>query len=415
MKRGAVRSYRILYSYVAKQFLLSFIVAFAFFFFIFFINQVLLYAQRILIKQVPFKSMITLVLLSMPQIFLYTIPFSTLSASSMVIGDFSANNEIIALRSAGISLWKMFKMIAAISLVLVALTYSIADFLIPYTNVRFKKLYTSLLQEIPTLEVKSYAINTIGDITVVTGEVKDGLISDLVVFDSSNSDESEIIRAKQGTLELIDLSLFIYRLNLYDVQLLSNSRTSLNEYTYATAESMTYYLDFSSQLNQINDLSPSKMNSKELIAKIDERLEDLERINTQREKKITELEMSLEEAEGSDTISDLSEQIEMLKNQKPINFYLQYYRAELHKKMALSLSCLILAFISFPLSFLKIKHGRLFGFGLSLLVAALYWALLFVAQSQIIRYAFHPGFLIWAPNALIVGTTLCILLFMRRL
>jgi lipopolysaccharide export system permease protein len=415
MKRATHGSYQVLYRYISKEFILSFLVAFAFFFFIFFINQILLYAQKILIKQVPIQSMLTLVALSMPQILLYTIPFSTLSASSMVIGDLSANNEIIALRAGGISLAKMFKSILFIALFLVMVTYSIADFLIPYTNIKFKQLYSTLLQEIPTLEVESYAINTIGDISVITGEVNDGLIHNLIVFDTSNSDEKQIIKASEGTLQLVDISAFIYRLDLYNVQLLTNSKTSTQQFSYANGKKMTYYLDFSSELHQINDLTPSKMNSKELMVQINKRLEDLRKVQVQREEKIQELEEEILKLSSETEIQNLTKEINRIQENQPINFYLQYYRAELHKKLALSLSCLILALISFPISFLKIKHGRLFGFGLSLLVAALYWALLFVAQSQIIRYPFHPAFLIWAPNMIIAIVTLLLFTFMRRL
>jgi len=42
------------YRHVGREYLLSFVVAFMFFFFIFFINQILLIAQRILLKNVDF-------------------------------------------------------------------------------------------------------------------------------------------------------------------------------------------------------------------------------------------------------------------------------------------------------------------------------------------------------------------------
>ncbi|MEA4860835.1 MAG: LptF/LptG family permease, partial [Sphaerochaeta sp.] len=107
--------FRLVYSHVGREYLLSFVVAFFFFFFIFFINQILLIAQRILLKQVDYFSVLQLVLLSIPQFLLYTFPFSSLTASSMVIGDLSGNNEILAIRSSGISLKHVFFPIIIIS------------------------------------------------------------------------------------------------------------------------------------------------------------------------------------------------------------------------------------------------------------------------------------------------------------
>ena len=48
-KRGG---YGKLYGYVGKEYFLSFLVAFVFFFFIFFVNQILVLAQKILLKNV---------------------------------------------------------------------------------------------------------------------------------------------------------------------------------------------------------------------------------------------------------------------------------------------------------------------------------------------------------------------------
>ncbi|NCB00708.1 MAG: YjgP/YjgQ family permease [Spirochaetia bacterium] len=422
MNRGTKGSYSVLYRYVAKEFVISFIVAFFFFFFIFFINQILLYAQRILIKNVPISQMLLLVALSMPQILLYTIPFSTLSAASMVIGDLSANNETLALRAAGISLLKMFRSIIIGAMLLSLTTFIIADFLIPYSNVKFKILYSNLLRELPSMEIEPYSINTIGDISVATGEVEDGIMNSVLIFDQSNKDDKQIISATRGEITLIDIASFIYRLDLFDVIFLTNKGSNADEYSYATSEKMTYYLNFSSEMGQITDMSPSKMTSKELLKLIKVReiehekmkrtLSDKKNILIKERSELIELQGDTEK-EGN--IEELTSQIERIEKNKPIDFYLQYYRAEYHKKLALSISSLILALIAFPLSFMKIKNGRLFGFGLSLLVAALYWAMLFIGQSQIIRIAIHPLFLMWAPNAIILTITLILLLKMRRL
>lgn len=368
--------------------------------------------------------MLLLVSLSMPQIMLYTIPFSTLSAASMVIGDLSANNETLALRAAGISLFKMFRAIIVGAILLSFVTYLIADFLIPYSNVRFKTLYSTLLRDLPTMEIDPYSINTIGDVSIVTGEVKDGVMYSILLFDQSNKKENQIISATRGEITLVDISTFTYRLDLYDVLFLTNDSSDKKVYSYASGDTMTYYLSFSSQMGQITDMSPSKMTSKELLNRIALREVEFKKVrltletrknNLIDEKNLLTLTPDKKEEETLHKIEKLEKEIERIDKEKPIDFYLQYYRAEFHKKIALSMSSLILALVAFPLSFLKIKHGRLFGFGLSLFVAALYWAMLFIGQSQIIRVAIHPLFFMWAPNAIILFVTLALLFRTRRL
>ena len=60
-------NYWLLYRYVGREYIFSFIVAFMFFFFIFFVNQILVLAQKILLKNVNVTDVIMLVIFSIPQ------------------------------------------------------------------------------------------------------------------------------------------------------------------------------------------------------------------------------------------------------------------------------------------------------------------------------------------------------------
>ncbi|MDD4219800.1 MAG: LptF/LptG family permease [Sphaerochaetaceae bacterium] len=415
-----ISTFTILRGYVLREFLLSLLVAFLFFFFIFFINQLLLFAQKILLKNVNLWSVLQLVALSVPQILLYTIPFSTLSAASMVIGDLSARNEILALRTVGISLRRMFEIIAFMALLLAFLTFFVADVMLPWSHQRFKVLYAELLRDLPTMEIESYAVNQIGDIILVTGEVKGTVIKTLVLIDTA---ESQVITASEGEVTLIDLNSFLYRLDVSNPVILKAESSSVESFTLADAEKMTYYLDFSNQIARFSDVTPSQLSTRDLLASIAVRKQDLEQskstkisamrtLQEQRAQLLREL-----PADNSlvQQILDVEREIASLEKKKDQNFYLQYYWAELHKKIALSASCFILVFITFPLSFLRLKHGRLFGFGLSLLVASSYWFLLFFAQTKILDVTINPGYLIWAPNLIIALAATLLLLAKRRL
>lgn len=414
MERRSVSTFGILRTYVVREFLLSLLVTFLFFFFIFFINQLLLFAQRILLKNVDVGKVLVLVGLSIPQILLYTIPFSTLSAAAMTIGDLNARNELLAFRASGISLRRMFEPIAVIALILAVGTFFVADALLPYSHQKFKTLYAELLRDLPTIEIESYAVNRIGDIVLVTGEVQDEKIGSLLLFDTAQRTANQVVSATGGTVTLVDFDSFIYRLDLEQPVVLETTGDSLENFTLANADRMTYYLDFSDQVSRFTDITPSQLSTRDLMAAIAIRKADLAQDSLEKERTLkrlrNELADSIREAtldgstfspEDIKRIAPLEQQIERLEQEVGINFYLQYYRAELHKKIALSVSCFILVFVTFPLSFLKIKHGRLFGFGLSLVIASAYWFLLFFAQTQILDVSFNPGFLIWAPNIVV--------------
>ena len=173
--------------------MLSFVVAFMFFFFIFFINQILLIAQRILLKNVDFLAVFQLIILSIPQFLLYTFPFSSLTASSMVIGDLSSSNEILAMRASGISMRRIFIPIIALSLVFSFATFLTADKALPWSTRQYKVLYTDLMRDLPTLELSSNTTNTIGNRVMVNKEVSGSTVHDIILFDLPKKGNSQVL------------------------------------------------------------------------------------------------------------------------------------------------------------------------------------------------------------------------------
>jgi len=408
----------LVYRHVGREYLLSFVVAFMFFFFIFFINQILLIAQRILMKDVDFLAVFQLILLSIPQFLLYTFPFSSLTASSMVIGDLSSSNEILAMRSSGISMKRIFIPIIVISLVFSFATFLTADKALPWSTRQYKELYANLMRDLPTLELVSNTSNTIGERVLINKEVSGSTVNDIILFDLAKKGDSQVLSSPKGEVSLIDLQNFIYRLDLEKPVIFSSNEKDISSWTLSKANQAQFYLNFSGQVASLATALPSQLSIKELSERIATyrvaMLEDLKVYKT----KILSLEEELArlQAEGESVqVEELQDKIAEMRDNKPINFYYQYYRAELNKKYALSAACFMLVFLTFSISFFRVKHGRLIGFGLSMLVAVVYWYLLFFAQMQIFSVSFNPAFLIWAPNVLLFSVGILLLFFTRRL
>ncbi|MFA5570598.1 MAG: LptF/LptG family permease [Sphaerochaetaceae bacterium] len=416
--------YTTLHLYILKQFLVSLVVAFSFFFFIFFVNQLLLLAQKVMLRNVNITHVTQLVILATPQILLYSIPFSTLTASAMVFGDLAENNEVVALRSGGLSLFNMTLPVILCAVVLTVGTFVVADVLLPMSSYKMKALYSELMQDIPTLDLDSYSAHTFGDITLLTGKVENGIIEDVLLMDNSKADQNMVVSATKGSVELVDLHSFVYRLTLEDPYYLSTDRQKVDEYTYAQGSSLTYYIDFTHRVAYMSDITPSQLSTRDLLSKVHSQLElyrlDEQHIQDKLHSHIEKRAALIRDINhlNQNTIEELNiidQEIARLKKQKPMNFYIQYYRAELHKKLALSLSTLILVFVSFPLALMKVKHGKVFGFALSLVVASMYWFSLFFAQTKILDVSWHPGILMWAPNMLFALISLVVLQNSRRL
>ena len=123
-----MRRYRTISLYVIREVLSSFIIAFLFFFFIFFVNQLLLMAENILSRKVPLDNVLLIVVYSLPIIITYALPFGTLVGSLMAVGDLAASQQILAFRSAGISLLRIFLPVLLLGIALSVVAFIFNDF-----------------------------------------------------------------------------------------------------------------------------------------------------------------------------------------------------------------------------------------------------------------------------------------------
>ena len=415
-------NYWLLYRYVGREYILSFIVAFLFFFFIFFVNQILVLAQKILLKNVRVMDVITLVIFSIPQFLMYTMPFSSLASASMVIGNLSSQNEILALRSCGVHVKNIFMPILIISVGFSAATLMIADKMIPYTTELYKDLYAKILQSVPTLELESYSSTRFGKRIISNGLVDGNTLHDVVIFDDTDSRESRVITATEGSITVIDIDRYLYRIDLVEPEIMITDSSSLESYSLASASEMELYLDLSSSASGFVNITPSQMSIRQLQAAADERLTEQQSIEKQRQSNISynaeKLGESLMKVEDSGISASLvlsyAEDLSDSLRSQGFSFYYQYYRSELQKKIALSLACTFLVFIAFPISFFRVRNGRLLGFALSMFVACAYWFFIYYMHVRAIKSALHPAVFMWLPNAVVFIAGLILLWRTRK-
>ena len=421
----AVSSSRLLSSYVLKEFLKSFIVAFLFFFAIFFVNTILLLVQKILLKNISVPTMVEMVLLYMPQFLVYTFPFATLTSCSMVLGDMASSNELLAMNSLGISSFRVYAPLVVASVILSILTFITADVLQPYTSVIYRDKLAVLMAEMPTMEIESNSINSVGNIMLSNGKAEGSEIEDLLLISKNEDKFNKSVYSSRGEMTIVDPVSFVYSLDLDAPSILLSSTDGDDTFAYAVAEKGRIYLDFSSQVPSLTSTSPVNLSSKELIETINERNQVQENDQTiyykEKEKNYFKISQLIEKAgKGSidqnyidDNVYQMSLQDKYLGS-LPVNFYGQYYKSELTKKIALSIACTVLTLITLPLSNVRVKHGKLTGFAVAIVVAVAYWYMLFGAQLMIFNITTSPYLLILAPDILITLIAFILLFIYRK-
>ena len=416
---------RLLSSYVLKEFLKSFFVAFLFFFAIFFVNTILLLVQKILLKNISVSTMVEMVLLYMPQFLVYTFPFATLTSSSMVLGDMASSNELLAMKSLGISSYRVYAPLVIASVVLSVMTFITADVLQPYTSVIYRDKLAVLMAEMPTMEIESNTINSVGNIMLSNGKAEGSVIEDLLLISKDEEKYNKSVYSSKGEMTIVDPVSFVYSLDLDKPSILLTSRDEINTYAYAMAEKGRIYLDFSSQVPSLTSSSPVNLSSKDLLSTIKERdnIQNNDRSYYYKEKENTYFKLSsLIEELGKKSVDDeyIVSTIDQINTEDgylgdlPVNFYGQYYKSELTKKIALSIACTVLTLITLPLSNVRVRHGKLTGFAVAIVVAVSYWYMLFGAQLMIFNITSSPYLLILAPDIFITIIAFILLFIYRK-
>ncbi len=392
------------YRYIGSEFTVSFFVSFAFFFFVFFVNQLLLLAEDILQKDVPFPAVARLVFYSLPSIIALSVPFSTLVGTLMAVGRLSADNEIVALRAGGFSLRRIFMPVLVLAVVLSGLSFVVNDILLPQGTLNFGRLYRELLYANPALELEPYSVKRYQEDTLVTGAVSPGLLEQFTILDTDGQGHRRVITAREARL-IREGDPNTIGLELTDVVMHSAERGS--DHNYSVAETMRYNILLEDITVALRSPGPREMSARDVHAAIEEKREDfLPRVESWRRDLALETSrlgiLAMDHARGlhpAGTVSDAARETQRRVRQEPHDRSLQIYRLEYHKKFSIPFAALSFVFLAFPLGLFSRRSGRGVGFGIGLLIATMYWALLIGGQtfgSQ--RSDVSPALAMWLPN-----------------
>lgn len=413
--------------YVVAEYCLSFIVAFLFFFSVFFVNQMLLMAENILSNNVPLGQVLKLIFFSLPAVIAFALPFSGLVGALMALGRLSTDNEILAFQSSGVSLARLFVPIVGFSMVLTAFTFIFSDYFIPLGNLRFNRLYREVLYSNPALELEPYSVKRYQDSFIVTGNVDRNHLEDVLIIDRDANDNKRIILAREAFLDNQITQEGVISLNLRGIISHSTPEKIRTEFDYTFSDEMVYNILLKEISLSMRNPTPREMSSRDVYDGIVQRRGDVDKriADNERSLKADSLEFAglyaaeTEKAQLRGTAVNVQRARELLqsvRNKKNRSFYdysLQMYEVEFQKKFSLPFACLVFAFLAFPVGILTHKSGRAVGFAVGIFVSLLYYGLLFLGQSLGTRMDYSPVLSMWLPNVVIFIAGL--ILFLKRI
>ncbi|MDR1253057.1 MAG: LptF/LptG family permease [Treponema sp.] len=397
-----------IYRYILTETFFSFLIAFLFFFFIFFVNQLLLMAREILAKHVPLNQVALLVLFSLPGVIAMSAPFASLVGTLMTVGRLTSDNEILVMLSSGLSYKNVFIPTITAGIIISLLSFFANDVLLPAGTVQFARLYRRIVVATPALELEANSVKRFKDTVIVTSTVSGNTIGDVLIMDRTGDGERRLIMANSA--ELKDAGKDGLSLELEGAFIHSSKEIVREDYDYASADALYYWVPQEDLLQAVASISPREMSSRDVHQEIQKKIAELDvQLNERRNRILVQaltLEASLREGPGMEAwnrrnslLMNYQREVITLEGMRRDRTLLIYW-LEYYKKFSIPFGAFSFIFLAVSLGFMAKKSGQTVGFIIGLLISVIYWALLLGGQTLGIRMSVSPFWSMWLPNVL---------------
>ncbi len=370
-----------LHTYLARQVLAALLLGMAVFTFVLLIGDGLKEILPLLISgQVRLTVVLKGVGLLIPFFWVYALPMGLLTATLLVFGRFSADQELTAARASGISLLSLISPVLLLSLFCCGLSAWINLDLGPRSRVAFKELTYRAQADVAQLKLpERQFIHDFPGYIVYVDKSRRGELQDIMVFVLQHeTNVTTTIRAPQGRyrVDAQNKQLTLDLLNTQTVQINPDGSSIIRSFKGWSS----YIYKFPSSDNRAYHASLSDMTFLQLQGELD----DMER------------KLSLPPdlvGTASDTRLGQTDEVEKQRADatEPI-------RAEMHRQVAFSFACFSFTLIGIPLGIRVHRRETNVGVAIALILVLVYYAFIMLGESLSARPEFAPHLIFWLPN-----------------
>jgi len=355
---------KIINIYIFKEMVPTFITGLILFTFIVLGGRVLKLTEWMVNHGTDISQVLLIIVYTIPYVLFFTLPMATLVASLIAFSRLSEDNEILALKSSGISLYQILLPVVTFSIISYLLASFIAIYLFPVGNHSMSRLLFEIAQSNTTIGIKQGVFNdNIPNIVLYANHISahDHTMEDVIIFDERDPSISNTIIARKGRI-MSDPKKMSINLHLID----------------------------GSSFMVSKDLDSSK---KLRFTSYDIRIELKDIMNRFSSRMKGEKEMSITELRNR------------LKNVKRATVKHNILAIELQRKFTIPFACLLLGLIGFPLGLMMRAKRKSWGLALSIMIFVVYYVLLSAAGSLGETGTLNPVVAMWIPNMVLGAAT----------
>ncbi len=413
--------------------------------FVFIMDFLFRYLDLFIGKGVEFLVVLEFFILSLGHMFALIIPMSVLPATLMAFGQLASDNEVTAMKSSGISLYRMILPVFVASIFLAGALVYYQNAILPESNHKLTGLMLDIGKMKPTLEFKENIFSSaLPGYTILIKEKNDktGDIKDVQIFEKKKDGVPTTIIAARGKMR------YIAEDNVWRFELEDGEIHELPEAGDVTTYRKTLFSHFTINIKDTDrslhrsahvHRSDREMNVPMMRANVkDRRREIANRLADMNEGAAKEmvrvlsvavpgLEKTLEEGEpgvpppdpgsvsrprGQDrnqaekALNSLEAQMKMVEGLKSQISRLQ---VEIHKKFSLPFSCIIFVLLGAPLAIRSGKKGMTMAIGFSILFFLIYYMFLISGEKLADRRYVSAWLAMWLPNIILLTAAVILL------
>ena len=436
--------------YLIKQSFIPFILSVGVITTVLFLQFLIRAIDRFLGKGLDIFTIFEYLYLNLAWIIALSVPMSLLISSVMTYGRMSQDNEITALKSAGVNLFSIIKPALWFGSIVGFLLCLFNNFILPDMNYNARLLARDIYQKKPELTIEpGYFVDMIPQYTMIVKELDGKEFKDVKIFSKNTSSEQTTIYAERGSL---DSKGGIITVNLQNGEI---HEIDLENYDhYRKIKFGTHQIIISIDDLLLNRTSEANRTDREMkvpamIEKIQQNKLSIEQIKN----RITTVKQDIGiNSDNEMTLRNIIDEIENLKNNDmpkneetreynkdiPIAEYEQNekmrslnnnarqfqneftlienyeknnnkYLVEIHKKFTLAVACILFTLVGAPLGILVRKGGITIASALSITFFLIYYILLIWGEQLADRALLDPAIGSWMPNIVLFIVGLIIL------
>ncbi len=124
------------------------------------------------------------------------LPLATLLAALMAMGNLGENNELLAMKSAGISLPRILEPLVVVIILISVGAFFFSNNVLPYTNLKMSTLLYSVKQQKPELIIKEGVFTNLIEgysIKVAEKDTKTNLMHRILIYDHSSDEGNNTV------------------------------------------------------------------------------------------------------------------------------------------------------------------------------------------------------------------------------